>query len=160
MAKDKDKGKKPGPVRIANRKARHEYHILEVVECGLQLLGTEVKSLRAGNATLDDAFAVIRGGQAYLVGMTIGQYVQAAPGMQHDTTRDRRLLLHRRQIEALVNHVKQKGKTLVPLAVYFKHGWAKCEIGVAIGKKQYDKRQDIKKRDATRDIEREMRRRR
>src|SRR5690554_2851554 len=108
MAKDKDKGKKPGPVRIANRKARHEYHILEVVECGLQLLGTEVKSLRAGNATLDDAFAVIRGGQAYLVGMTIGQYAQAAPGMQHDTTRDRRLLLHRDRKSTRLNssHVR------------------------------------------------------
>jgi len=155
MSKDK-----PNTPRISNRKARHEFHILEVVECDLELFGTEVKSLREGNAMLDDAFAAIRNGQAYLVGMTIGPYKQAGPGMQHNQTRDRRLLLHRRQIEALEGHVRQKGKTLVPLAVYFKHGWAKCEIGVAIGKKQYDKRQDIKKRDATRDIQREMRRRR
>lgn len=155
MSKDK-----PNTPRISNRKARHEFHILEVVECGLELFGTEVKSLREGNAMLDDAFAAIRNGQAYLVGMTIGPYKQAGPGMQHNQTRDRRLLLHRRQIEALEGHVRQKGKTLVPLAVYFTHGWAKCEIGVAVGKKQYDKRQDIKKRDATRDIQREMRRRR
>ncbi|HAU38440.1 MAG TPA: SsrA-binding protein [Phycisphaerales bacterium] len=147
-----------GP-RIANRKARHDYDIVEVVECGLELVGTEVKSLRAGQAKIDEAYARVRGGEVFLVGATISPYPQAAEAMQHDPTRDRRLLLHRRQIAQLESHVKQKGKTLIPLAVYFKNGWAKCEIGVAVGKKQHDKRQDLRTRDHQREIAREMRRR-
>jgi SsrA-binding protein len=159
MSKQKDKSAGPGAsgrtARIANRRARHEYHILEVVECGMALVGTEVKSLRAGQAKIDEAYARIRGGQAFLVGVNIATYPMAAAAMQHDPTRDRRLLLHRRQIDQLQAHALQKGNTLVPLAVYFKDGWAKCEIG----KRQFDKRQDIKKRDQQRDIAREMSRR-
>ena len=151
--------KPPAQRRISNRKARHDYHILEVVECGMQLYGTEVKSLRAGQARIDEAYARISDGQVYLVGATISPYSHAAEGMQHDPTRDRKLLLRRRQIEQLATHVKQKGKTLVPLAIYFKRGWAKCELGVAVGKKQYDKREAIRKRQQQREVDHEMRRR-
>lgn len=163
MSKDKGKTsepKKPGSPRIANRRGRHEYHILEVLECGIQLTGTEVKSLRAGQAKIDEAYAKISGNQLWLVGSNIAQYPQAAPSMQHEPGRERRLLIHRRQIADLQIHVKQKGKTLIPLAMYFKGGWAKVEIAIAIGKKQFDKRQDLKKKQADRDIGREMGRRR
>ncbi len=152
--------KSPSTPRITNRKARHNFHIREVVECGLELCGTEVKSLRAGQATIDEAYARIRDGEAFLVGATIAQYPQAAEGMQHEPTRDRKLLLHRRQLSQLEAHVRQKGKTLVPLAVYFKRGWAKCELGIAEGKRQYDKREAIRKREQQRDMQRELRRRR
>ena len=146
--------------RIVNRKARHEFHILEIVECGLELLGTEVKSLRAGQAKIDDAYARVRNGEVFLVGANIAAYAQAAAGMQHDPARDRKLLLRRRQIGQLESHARQKGKTLIPLAVYFKRGWAKCEIGIAEGKRQYDKREAIKKRQQERDIARQLGRRR
>ena len=152
MSKDKDK--KPSQPRMMNRKARHEFHIEEVVECGMVLTGTEVKSLRAGQAKIDDGYARIRDGEAYLVGVNIAHYPQAAAAMQHEQVRDRKLLLKRRQIERLLSHVKQKGNTVVPLAVYFKAGWAKCELGLAVGKRFYDKRQDIKKRDQQRDMAR------
>ena len=145
MAKKKTQSPKPASPRIANRRARHDYHILEVVECGLQLI--------------DEAYARVRNGEALLVGATIAAYPQAAAGMQHEPTRDRKLLLHRRQVGQLETHVKQKGKTLIPLAVYFRRGWAKCELGIAVGKKQYDKRQAIRRRQQQRDIDREIRRR-
>lgn len=157
MAKDKDKSKaKAGSHerRILNRKARHEFHILEAVECGMELLGTEVKSIRAGQAKIDEAYARVRNGQVFLVGVNIAPYPQAAPSMQHEPVRERRLLLHRRQVAKIQSHVLQKGNTLVPLAVYFKNGWAKCEIGLAIGKKMYDKRQAIKDRDQKREMSR------
>jgi SsrA-binding protein len=150
---------KPRTPRILNRKARHEYHISQVLEAGLLLAGTEVKSLRAGQAKIDEAFARIRGGELWLVGMNIAAYPQAAPGMQHDPTRDRKLLAHRRQIAVLEAHARQKGNTIVPIAVYFKDGWAKVELGLAVGKQHFDKRQDLKKKQANRDIQREMRRR-
>lgn len=159
-AKKKDSQSKPRSPRIANKKARHDYHIEEVVECGLALVGTEVKALRMGNARIDDAYARIRDGEVFLVGMNISQYPQAAPGMQHDPMRDRKLMLHRRQIRQLEAHVRQKGKTVIALAVYFKRGWAKCELGIAVGKRFYDKREAIKKRDQQREIAREMTRRR
>ncbi len=157
MAKDKPKSNQP---RISNRKARHNYHIIEVVECGVQLLGTEVKSLRAGQARIDEAYARVRDGEVFLVGSTIAPYPQAAEGMQHEPNRDRKLLLRRRQIHQLEIHVRQKGKTLIPLAMYFKRGWAKCEIGIAEGKRDFDKRDTIRKRDQQREIAREMKRRR
>ena len=158
MAKDKQEHRKNEP-RISNRRARHDYHLIEVVECGIELVGTEVKSLRAGQAKIDDAYAKVRGGEVFLIGANIAPYPQAAEGMQHDPTRDRRLLVRGRQITQLETHVRQKGNTLVPLAMYFKRGWAKCEIAVAVGKRQYDKRQAIQERDQRRDIDREMRRR-
>ena len=146
--------------RISNRKARFKFHIVERVECGLSLMGTEVKSLRAGQAKIDEGYARIRNGEVFLVGANIATYPNAAGALQHEPLRDRKLLLRRHQIAQLETHVKQKGKTLVPLAVYFKEGWAKCEIGVGIGKSQYDKREAIKKRDQQREITREMGRRR
>ena len=155
----KAKSKASAKPRVANRKARHDYQILEVVECGMELTGTEVKSLRAGQAKIDDAYGRIRGGEMFLVGATISPYPQAAEAMQHETARDRKLLLRRRQIKLLESHVRQKGRTLIPLAVYFKKGWAKCEIGVAVGKRHYDKREVIKRRDQQREIAREMSRR-
>ena len=148
-----------GAARISNRKARHDYLILEVLECGMQLVGTEVKSLRAGQARIDEAFARVRDGEVFLVGATISPYAQAAEGMQHEPTRPRKLLLHRRQVAQIESHVKQKGKTVVPLAIYFKRGWAKCELGIVEGRRDYDKRETIRKRDQQREIEREMRRR-
>ncbi len=158
MAKKKEQSA-PNSPRILNRRARHDFHILEVVEAGLALEGTEVKSLRAGMAMIEESYARLRGHEAFLVGLNIAVYPQAAPGMQHDPNRERKLLLRKRQIAALEEHVRQKGKTIVPLTLYFKHGWAKCELGLAIGKKQFDKRQDLKAKDAKRDIDRAMRRR-
>jgi len=159
MAKGKEQPK-PRSARIVNRKARYDFEILEVVECGMELLGTEVKSLRAGTAKLEDAYGRIRGGQVFLVGASISAYPHAAGAMQHEPMRDRRLLLRRRQIHQLETHVRQKGKTLVPLAVYFKRGYAKVELGVAVGKRHYDKRESIRKREQQREMQRAIRRRR
>ena len=158
MAKTKDK--QPKGVRITNRRGRRDFEVLEVLECGLELTGTEVKSLRNGNMKIDEAHARVDKGELYLVGATIAEYPQAAGEMQHKTTRDRKLLVHRRQLAKLEFHIRQKGKTLIPLAVYFVRGWAKCEIGVAVGRRSYDKREAIKKRDQQRDMAREMSRRR
>jgi SsrA-binding protein len=158
MTKKKNKSQKSGPPRIKNRKAFHEYHILEKLECGLSLTGTEVKALRNGEMNLEEAYARLEDGELWLIGATIGQYSHAAEGMQHDPTRKRKLLVHKRQLWQLEAHVRQKGKTLVPLAVYFHKGWAKCEIGIAEGKRSYDKREAIKKRDQQRDMDRAMRR--
>ncbi len=157
MAKNSEKKRPP---RIVNKKALRNYEILEKIECGLKLIGTEVKSLREGAARLDEAYGRIEDGELYLVGASISPYKQAAEGMQHDPTRKRKLLLHRRQIRQLQTHVKQKGKTLVPVAIYFKDGRAKVELGVAVGKREYDKRRDIRERDVQRDIDRAMSRRR
>ena len=142
------------------RRARHRFHIVEKVECGLALPGTEVKSLRLGQAKVDEAHARIQDGEAFLVGMNIAAYPNASGMLQHDPLRDRKLLLHRRQIAQLETHVKQKGKTLIPLVIYFHRGWAKCELAVATGKHQYDKREAIRKRDQERDVARQMAQRR
>ncbi len=153
MAKD---GVKP----IAeNRRARHEYHLLDRYEAGLQLTGTEVKSLRDGRVTLAQAYADLRGGEVWLIGAHIDEYKQGNVA-NHEPDRDRKLLLHRREIESLVGQVQQKGLTLVPTRLYFKNGRAKLELAVARGKEQRDKRRDIAKRDAQRDMERALRRRR
>ena len=159
MAKREVQSKKSSSPRITNRKARHDFHILEVVECGIELTGTEVKSLRSGQAKIDDAYGRVRNDEVFLIGSNIAMYPQAAPSMQHDPARDRKLLLRRSQIRQIDAHVRQKGKTLVPLAVYFKRGWAKCELGLAVGKRQYDKRESIMRREQQRDIAREIRRR-
>jgi SsrA-binding protein len=161
MAKSKGKSGKPKDsapkgVRISNRRARRDFEIIEVVECGIQLTGTEVKSMRAGNAKIDEAHARISNGELFLVGSTFGLYSQAAAAMQHEPARDRKLLIHKRQLAKLEIHVRQKGKTLIPLAMYFKRGWAKCEIGVAVGRRSYDKRDAIKKRQQSRDMARDL----
>jgi len=158
MAGKTDKSAPHSP-RMVNRKARHDYHILEVVECGISLQGTEVKSLRAGSAVFADAYVRVQDGEALLVGLNIAPYAHASPLMQHEPTRRRKLLLHKRQIAKMASHARAKGHTLVPLTIYFKAGWAKCEVGLAVGKRQYDKRQALKDRQQKRDIAREMHRR-
>ena len=145
--------------RITNRRARFNYHILEVVEAGIALVGTEVKSLRGGTASLEDAYVRIRGGQAFLVGLSIPAYKHASPLMQHEEKRDRKLLLHSRQIVRIEMHIRVKGNTAVPVSIYFKDGWAKCEIGLAVGKRQFDKRHAMKEKEQERAIAREMHRR-
>ncbi|GBD28572.1 SsrA-binding protein [bacterium HR31] len=140
---------------VANRRARHDYHLEETYEAGLQLLGSEVKSLRAGRASLQDAYAKVRGGEVWLVNMHIAPYEQAGP-FNHDPLRPRKLLLHRAEIRRLVGKVKERGYTLIPLRVYFRRGLAKVELALARGKKQYDKRADIRKREAQRQIARAL----
>ncbi len=153
--------KKPQPKsrRIENRKAYHQYHILEKVEAGIALTGTEVKSLRAGQAQITDAFVRINGSQATLYGAQIDRYPPATD-FNHDPLRNRRLLLHRRELRKLEQEVARTGRTIIPIAIYFNdRGLAKVELGLAVGKKEYDKRQDLKKRDAQREIDRAMTRR-
>jgi len=140
---------------IINRKARFDYEILETVEAGIELTGTEVKSIRAGKMSLRDSFARIRGGEMYLYGADISAYENAGYA-KHDATRPRRLLLHAREIARLTGKVSEKGLTLVPMKVYFKRGWAKVLLGLARGKRQYDKRESIKKRETQRDIKRAL----
>jgi len=122
-------------------------------------VGSEVKSLREGKGNLDDAFGRVKGGEVWLFNMHIGPYEQANQ-FGHDTRRPRKLLLKKREINHFLGRAVEKGSTLVPLAVYFKRGWAKVEIGVARGKREFDKREDLKKRDHQRDMQREMRRKR
>ena len=136
-----------------NRRARFEYEILETVEAGLELLGPEVKSLRAGRANLADAYAAIRRGEAFLMHLHISPYEQA--GRENpDPRRDRRLLLHRREIERLAGKVAERGFTLVPLQLHWKNGRAKALLGLARGKRVYDKRQAIRKRETDRELAR------
>jgi SsrA-binding protein len=140
---------------ISNRRARHEYHILERLEAGLALTGTEVKSLRDGKGVLRDAFATERGGELWLVGATIEHYAQGNRE-NHEIARDRRLLLHRKEIDRLAARIAEKGLTVVPLRIYFKNGRAKVELGLARGKEGVDKRQAIADRDVQREIQREL----
>ena len=142
-----------------NRKARHDYQLLERVEAGLVLTGTEVKSLRAGRATLGQAFADVRDGEAWLHGAEIAVYEQGNRA-NHEPTRPRKLLLHRREIDRLRGRVQEKGLTLVPTRLYFKDGRVKVELAVARGKEQRDKRRDLAARDAQRQIERALKSRR
>lgn len=139
--------------RIANRKAHHKYHLVERVEAGLALVGSEAKSVRNGNVSLDEAFARIVDGEVFLVGCHIAPYEQSHVE-NHDPLRPRKLLLHKREIQRLETQVAQKGYTLVPLAIYFKRGYAKVEIAVARGKSQVDRRQDIRKREHDREMAR------
>ena len=148
------------PRRILNKKAAHNYHIHQKVEAGIVLTGTEVKSLRAGQAQLTDAFVRINGWDATIYGLQIDRYPPATD-RNHDPNRTRRLLLHRREVNKLLTQLTQKGMTLIPLCIYFnERGLAKVELGIASGKKQFDKRQDLKKRDHQRDMNRALRRRR
>ncbi len=142
-----------------NRRARHDYHLLDRLEAGLVLTGTEVKALRDGKATLQRAFADVRDGELWLVGAHIAEYTQGNLA-NHDPDRDRKLLVHRRELDSLIGKVQEKGLTVIPTKLYFKNGRAKVELAVARGKEVRDKRRDIAKRDAERDIERALRRRR
>jgi SsrA-binding protein len=142
-----------------NRKARHDYQVEDTLEAGLVLVGSEVKALRAGTANLRDAYATIERGEAWLMNMHIGAYAPASYG-SHEPLRKRKLLLHKSQLEKLVGKVRERGLTLVPLSVYWKDGRAKVEIAVARGKRQYDRREDVKKREMDREAAQAMRRRR
>ena len=147
-----------GP-RIRNKKARFNFEVLDTIEAGLVLEGSEVKSLRDGKANIEESFARIRGGEVWLYNMHIGPYDQAGQ-FGHDVRRPRTLLLKKREINRFLGKAVEKGSTLIPLAVYFKRGWAKVELAVACGKRQFDKRDAIKKRDSRREVERELARRR
>lgn len=139
-----------------NRKARHDYFIDETVEAGIMLLGAEVKSLREGKVNLKDSYAKItKGGEAYLVGVHITPYGYAARDIP-DPDRQRKLLLHRQEIDRLAGKTRERGFTLVPTKLYFKNGVAKVEIGVARGKEHHDKRQDLKAAESKREIDRVM----
>jgi SsrA-binding protein len=151
-----EQGKK---IIASNRRARHDYTIEDTVEAGLVLTGTEVKSLRAGRATLTDGFGQITDSEAWLHGVHIPEYTQGT-WTNHEPRRTRKLLLHRKEIDRLDSSIRERGLTLVPLSMYFKDGKVKIELGLARGKRTYDKRQDLAKRDAAREVERELRRRR
>lgn len=139
-----------------NKKAYFNYEIAEKLEAGLVLKGSEVKSIRDGKVSIAEAYARMKNGEVWVVGMDVAPYPQAGPYNNHEPRRPRKLLLHRSEIRKLAGKIQQKGLTLVPLALYFKDGYAKLEIGVARGKKQYDKRQTIKDREADRDLRRRM----
>jgi len=158
-AKGKHEPKSDGALVVArNRRARHEYDLLETLEAGLVLTGTEVKSLRNGKASLEEAYAGVDRGEVWLYGVDIPEYVQANR-MNHEPKRPRKLLLHRREIAKLIGKAAEKGLTLVPLRLYFKRGLAKVEIAIARGRKLHDKREALKSRDAKRDIDRALRER-
>lgn len=142
---------------IDNRRARHEYHILESLEAGLVLTGTEIKSIRAGGVSLTEAYARFREGEAWLLGMHVPPYKQGSFS-NVDPNRPRKLLLHRTQIAHLQGRVAEKGLTIVPLRMYFTRGMAKVELGLAKGKKLWDKREEVAKRDVQREIARHVRR--
>ncbi|MBO8165473.1 MAG: SsrA-binding protein SmpB [Brevibacillus sp.] len=150
---------KAGTKTVAqNRKARHDYHIEDVYEAGIALTGTEIKSVRAGRIQLKDSFARVENGEVLLHNVHISPYEQGNR-YNHEPERTRKLLLHRNEILKLHGLTREKGYALVPLSVYLKGGWAKVELALAKGKKIYDKREDMKKRDAQREVERALRER-
>ncbi|MBW0090742.1 SsrA-binding protein SmpB [Pseudonocardia sp. KRD-184] len=146
----KETGRK---VIAQNRRARHDYAVLDEYEAGVALLGTEVKSLRLGRASLVDAFATVDDGEIWLRGLHIPEYTQGS-WTNHEPRRTRKLLLHRGEIDRLIGKIKEGGLSLVPLSLYFSDGKVKCELALARGKKSYDKRTDLAKRDAQREIQR------
>jgi SsrA-binding protein len=141
-----------------NRRARHDYHLEDVVEAGLVLTGTEVKSLRAGRASLTDGFAQITDGEVWLHGVHIPEYTQGT-WTNHEPRRPRKVLLHRKEIDRLASKTAERGLTIIPLSLYFKDGKVKVELALARGKRTYDKRHDLAQRDAAREVERAFRRR-
>jgi len=142
----------------SNRKARHDYSVLELFEAGVVLQGTEVKSLRAGHASLADSFATVDDGEIWLHNVHIPEYQQGS-WTNHDPRRKRKLLLHRRQIDTLIGKIRDGNLALVPLSLYFSEGKVKVELALARGKRAYDKRQDMARRDAQREVSRELGRR-
>ena len=150
----KQEEKKSASPTIDNRRARHEYHILDSLEAGLALTGTEVKSIRAGGVSISESYARFRDGEAWLLGMHVPPYKQGSFS-NVDPNRPRKLLLKKEQIADLQSRVKEKGLTIVPLRMYFTRGMVKVQIGLARGKKDWDKREDIAKRDAEREMRRE-----
>jgi SsrA-binding protein len=148
----KERGRK---VIVSNRRARHDFAILDVFEAGIVLTGTEVKSLRAGRASLADAFATVDDGEVFLRGMHIPEYTEGS-WTNHEPRRTRKLLLHRQEIERLIGKTRESGLSLVPLAVYFSDGKVKVEIALARGKRSYDKRQYLAARDAQREVQKAL----
>lgn len=140
-----------------NKKARHDYRIVSTIEAGIALTGTEIKSVRASRVTLKDGFAQVRNGEVWLMNVHIAQYAQGNR-FNHDELRNRKLLLHKKEITRLAGETQRKGVTLVPLKMYLKHGFAKVLLGIAEGKHEYDKRQTLKKRDQEREIRRALKR--
>ncbi|MBE3519896.1 MAG: SsrA-binding protein SmpB [Firmicutes bacterium] len=149
-------GEKDIRVVAQNRRARHDYFVEETIEAGIALIGTEVKSLRAGRASLQDSYAEVVGTEVFLKNAHIDQY-EPASRFNHDPLRPRRLLLHKNEIRRLAARVQQRGYTLIPLSIYFKDGKAKVELALCKGKKSYDKREAIRERDVRREMEREAR---
>lgn len=141
-----------------NRQARFLYEILETYEAGVQLTGTEVKSIRAGKSNLQDGYALIRNGEAWLLNVHISPYTQSSAYFNHEPRRTRKLLLHRKEIRTLVGKVEQEGLTLIPLKMYLKRGLVKISIGLCRGKKLHDKREDLKRRQDKREMERAIKR--
>lgn len=141
-----------------NRKARHKYEVLDSLECGLVLHGSEVKSLRNGHVSLDESYARVKDGEVWLVGCDISEYFEAGR-MNHESRRQRKLLLHKVQVEKFANQAHENGLALVPLKLYFKKGRAKLLLGLCKGKKMHDKRESLKKADSKREMQREIRRR-
>lgn len=144
-----------GKLVAQNRKARHDYSIIDTVEAGMVLQGTEIKSVRGARINLKDGYAKIQNGEIYLHNVHISPYEQGNQ-FNHDPLRVRKLLMHKKQILRLLNETKATGNTLIPLKVYIKDGYAKVLIGLAKGKKNYDKREDLKRKDAKRDLDRTM----
>jgi SsrA-binding protein len=140
-----------------NRKARHNFNVLDTLECGIVLVGSEVKSLRSGQLSLDEAYARVEGDEVWLVGANIAEY-SFSHALNHVPKRRRKLLMHRREIRKFAGQAFEKGLTLVPLKMYFKAGRAKVLLGICRGKQKHDKRQSIKQRDMKRDIDRALRR--
>jgi SsrA-binding protein len=155
MARSRKRKAAPGDV-ATNRQASYRFHLLERFECGIILTGTEVKSLREGNVQLKDAYAAIRDGEVWLLGMYVAPYGPAARD-NHEPERPRKLLLHRREIERLIGKTAERGLTLVPTRVYFSGPNAKVEIALARGKNVYDKRESIRRREVRREVQRELR---
>ncbi len=145
-------------VVTTNRRARHDHEILETYEAGMVLVGSEVKSLRDGNANLKDSYAVVRDGELWLVGCHIAPYAFSRLG-GHEPERDRKLLLHRREIDRVASKLAERGLTLIPLRIYFKDGKAKIELGLGRGKRAYDKRQTLKAKEQKREMDRALRHR-
>jgi SsrA-binding protein len=139
-----------------NKRAKHDYHILDTWEAGIVLTGSEVKSLRNGKANISDAYGIVKDGEVHLLNLHISPYEQASH-FNHEPTRTRKLLLHKREIKKMIGSVERQGLTLVPLELYFKRGKAKVAIGLGRGKKLYDKRADEKERDDQRDMQRALR---
>ena len=153
MAKKVEPKKQDGPKRVDNRRARYDYAIEEALEAGVSLLGSEVKSLFQGKANLTDSYCLVKGGEMWLMNLDIEPYDKASV-FQHERRRDRKLLLHRKEIEVLARKVQEKGFALIPLAMYFKNGKVKVEIGLGRGKASYDKRDAIAKNETRREQER------
>lgn len=152
-----EKEERPEKQSIArNKRARHDYHILDTWEAGIVLTGSEVKSLRSGKANISDAYGIVTGGEVHLLNLHISPYEQASY-FNHEPRRTRKLLLHKREIRRMIGAVERQGLTLVPLELYFKRGKAKVAMGLGRGKKLFDKRADEKRRDDERDIQRAVR---